>query len=265
MNLFSYLWHDVLRRPYKLAKTIDTGEGRTVLLIHGLATSGKTWQPLVKQIDTKKWHVIGFDLLGFGASPKPDNRRYDVNEHAQSILASLEKKYKKQPLVIIGHSMGCLIATHIATIQPRLVEQLILYEPPLFADSPEFRSHARRKRLYFALYERLLQRPNLLFRYSKLISSIAEGRALAVKSSSWLPFERSLNNTIMKQQAYRELKAIGVPTDIVYGRFDFIVTRAEVKKMLRENKCITFHLVREMHDVTARASKYIVKLLKPLY
>lgn len=94
---------------------------------------------------------------------------------------------------------------------------------------------------------------------------IAEGKAVAVDSSSWLPFERSLKNTIMKQRAYNELKAIAVPTDIIYGTFDFIVTRTEVKKMLQANKYITFHLVKEMHDVTPRAAKYIIKLLKPLY
>lgn len=261
MRILSYLRHEVLGRPYKLVKTVDNGKGKPVLLIHGLATSGATWQPLVDQIDAKQWHLIGFDLLGFGRSPKPTNRQYDVSEHAESILASLDRKYKKQKLVLVGHSMGCLVATHIAAERPGMVEHLVLYEPPLFADSPEFRSHARRKRLYFALYEQLLQRPSLLFKYSKLMARIAEGRALSVESADWLPFERSLKNTIMNQQSYDELKTITVPTDIIYGAFDFIVTRAEVKKMLRANKHITFHLVNEMHDVTKRAAKFIIKLL----
>lgn len=261
----AYFWHGLFKRPHKLTRTVNAGEGVTVLVIHGLATSGNTWEPLVRLIDKSKWHVLGFDLLGFGISPKPTDVQYTVEDHAKAILASLDSKTKRKKMIIIGHSMGCLIATHIATMRPDMVAQLILYEPPLFADSPEFRSHARRKQLYFALYEQLLLRPAILFNYSKVMAKLAEDRVLSVGKDSWLPFERSLKNTIMNQQAYSELKRISVPTDIIYGRFDFVVTRAGVKKMLQANPNVTFHLVREMHDVTDRAAQYIIRLLKPLY
>ena len=158
--------------------------------------------------------------------------------------------------------MGCLIASHLAWLYPDLVERLILYEPPLFADSPEFRSHKRRRNFYFAFYRELIQRPSILFTYSKLISRFAEGRALSVDSQSWLPFERSLKNTIMDQRAYDELKAVEVPTDIIYGKFDLVVTRSEVKDMLKANPNVKFHLVNEMHDITKKAGRYIISLLE---
>lgn len=263
--MLSYLRHTIFKRPYKLAKTIDVGEGKNIILIHGIATSSKTWQPLVKLLDKKKCRIIAYDLLGFGESPRPEDKTYDVNDHAESLLASIDRKVKRQKFIIVGHSMGCLIASHIATKYPSMVEHVILYEPPLFADSPEFRSHARRKRLYFALFEELLKRPNAVFRYSKAIAKIAESRALSVNKSSWFTFERSLKNTIMKQQAYTELKHIPVPTDIIYGKYDFLVTRKQVTDMLQSNPNITFHLVKEMHDITNRASRYIIKIMKPLY
>lgn len=265
MSLLSYIRHDVFKRPYKLAKSIDIGQGKNVLLIHGIGAKGTTWQPLVDLIDKKQWHTLAYDLLGFGNSPKPENKLYDVNDHAESLVASIDRNIKKEKLVIIGHSMGCLIASDIATRYPKMVEHLILYEPPLFADSTEFRSHARRKRLYFALYEEILKRPTAVFNYSKIISKFSEGRALSVSKQSWMPFERSLKNTIMKQQAYHELEKITVPTDIIYGKYDFMVTRNKVTKMLQSNKNITFHLVKEMHDITNRAAKYIIKIMKPLY
>lgn len=261
VNLFKKFWHDVLNRPYKLVQSIDSGKGRPVLLIHGLGTSGRTWNPLVNHADKSKWRLIGFDLLGFGTSPKPENSSYSVSEHARSILASLDRHTKKQKLVIIGHSMGCLIASHIAWLRPDIVERLILYEPPLFADSPEFRSHKRRRKLYFTLYEEAVKRPRILLSYSKVAARFAFARSLSLTEQSWLPFERSLKNTIMEQKAYDELKDIRVPTDIIYGKFDFIVTRTDVKKMLQANKFIDFHLVNEMHDVTNRSAKYIIKLL----
>lgn len=265
MYLLEKFWHKTLKRPFKLKKTINSGKGERVLLIHGLGTSGKTWQPLLKYVDRKKMHLIGYDLLGFGQSPKPEYSSYSVNEHARSIIASLDKTVKNQKIIIVGHSMGCLVASHIAWMKPEMVSRMVLYEPPLFADSPEFRSHKRRKRLYFALYEQLLQRPKILLVYSKAAArfKFSQGRALSVNSKSWIPFERSLKNTIMNQTAYDELKKLTVPADIIYGKFDFVVTRTDVRKMLEANPAITFHLVNEMHDVTARAGKYIAKLLQP--
>lgn len=265
MNILSYVWHDLLKRPYKLAKTIDYGTGKPVLLIHGVGTSGKTWIPLTKQIDQSKWHLIAYDLLGFGISPKPHNSTYDVSAHADAILASLERTHKNKKVVIIGHSMGGLIASHIATIRPDLVEHLILYEPPLFADSPEFRSHYRRKKLYFALYNEVIKRPQAIFGYNRLLARFAKSKMLTFDESTWYAFERSMRNTIMNQKAYSELRSISIPTEIIYGKFDFMVTRADVRKMLEANPCITFHLVNEMHEINVRAAKYIVKLLNPLY
>jgi pimeloyl-ACP methyl ester carboxylesterase len=254
-------WHRTLRRPHKLSKVIDSGDGHTVLLIHGLAANSHTWQPLVDVVDTSKWRLVAFDLLGFGASPKPDYVDYDVTDHARFILASLDRETKRKGIIIIGHSMGCLVASHIAWLEPRMVKHMILYEPPLFADSPEFRSHVRRRRLYFALYEELIKRPSLLMQYSKVVNRISEGRAIAVNQDTLLPFERSLKNTIMKQQAYNELKAVEVPTDIIYGKFDLIVTRSDVKNMLATNENVKFHLVNEMHDINKRAANYIKRLL----
>ena len=66
----------------------------------------------------------------------------------------------------------------------------------------------------------------------------------------------------MDQRAYDELKAVEVPTDIIYGKFDLVVTRSEVKDMLKANPNVKFHLVNEMHDITKKAGRYIISLLE---
>jgi cis-3-alkyl-4-acyloxetan-2-one decarboxylase len=261
VKIFDRYWHKTLKRPFKLQKTVKTGRGKNVLLIHGLGASGNAWQPLVDIIDKKKWRVSGYDLLGFSKSPKPSYLKYTVNDHTRSLVYSLERNLKNGKFTIIAHSMGCLVASHLAWLYPNMVERLILYEPPLFADSPEFRSHDRRRKLYFALYNQLLQKPRILFTYSKWASRYAQRWALTLDSQTWLPFERSLKNTIMNQRAYDELKMVEVPTDIIYGKFDFVITRTDVKDMLQANKNITFHLVNEMHDINPRAARYILKIL----
>lgn len=208
------------------------------------------------------YRLIAFDLLGFGRSPKPAHLRYAVHDHVSSVMASLERSVKNDKIIIIGHSMGCLIASHIATLYPEMVKRLVLYEPPLFADSPEFRSHSKRRQFYFSLYSMLIKRPHLYFRYSKLANRRRAALALQTSPDDWNAFSRSLQNTIMEQTAYDELRDITVPTDIIYGKYDFIVTRKEVKDMLKANPNIAFHLVNEMHDITPRSAHYIDLLLR---
>jgi pimeloyl-ACP methyl ester carboxylesterase len=251
-----------LGRPYRLA-AFERGKGsETVVLLHGVGASGKKWRTLAQLLDTKSWRVIVPDLLGFGKSPTPQWSDYSVQEHAKAVLKTLQKLRAGQPLTIVAHSMGCLIAAHIAASQPGLVKRLILYEPPLYADNPDFPAHMRRRQYYFALYEFIAAHPQLAVTQAQLMWRVAK-RLVGLKLSEeqWIPFERSLRNTIMQQTAWRELHHIKIPTDIIHGRFDLIVTRTDLRKIFRANKWITWHKVSDVHGISARSARYIAWLL----
>jgi pimeloyl-ACP methyl ester carboxylesterase len=262
MLLFEVLWHRTLRRPYKLATQVS-GQGRPVVLLHGLASDGRIWQPLVKRLLAGQWRVVVPDLLGFGNSPKPEWNDYTVQEHARMVLASLQRHRIKGPVVLVGHSMGCLVASHIAWRYPELVERLVLYEPPLFADDPQYKVHTQRRLRYFSFYEYLASQPHQwAFAKAHIVWRIIR-RIVGFKlnEEQWVPFERSLRNTIMAQTAYRELHDVSVPTDIIHGRFDFVVVRAEVEKMFQHNPHVALHVVTDMHGLSARSARYIEKVI----
>ncbi|HYH75278.1 MAG TPA: alpha/beta hydrolase [Candidatus Saccharimonadales bacterium] len=260
MHSIDILWHRVLRRPYTLT-TIDEGEGHPVVLLHGLAASSRLWEPLIKLLRPKR-RVLAIDLLGFGASPSPEWNDYDVEQHAKMVVATLKKRGVTKGAVLVGHSMGCLIATHIAARHPKLVDRLILYEPPLFADDPEYRSHAKRRERYFAFFAYIAAHPQWAFTQSYLMRITRRVIGLGVDKTTWVPFERSLRNTIMRQEAYDELRTIAVPTDIVHGRLDFVVIRTEVKIMFAANEHIKLHTVTDMHGLSGRSARYLARLLQ---
>lgn len=257
---FSHRW---LRRPYRLHVAIDDGAGtQTAVLLHGLASSGRVWQQLATSLVAKDFRVVAYDLLGFGSSEKPAWPNYSVEDHARNVLHSLKRSGVQFPVTIVGHSMGCLVAVHLASTHPELVKQVILYEPPLFADIPEFSSHARRRKLYFTIFERIAKNPTMMLTYARLLGRAATKIAgFALSEETWVPFERSLRNTIMGQAAYHELHALEVPADIVYGRFDIVVTQTEVKRMFADNKHITFHNVTDIHGISKKSSLYLSRLI----
>lgn len=262
MRLLDSFWHRFLRRPYRL-DYLDIGTGpQTVVLLHGLAASKEIWTDLIRHLPRDEWRVIAPDLVGFGASPKPQWSEYTVNEHARAVETLLKRLRVKGPAVVLGHSMGCLVAAHIAAVRPKLAGRVILYEPPLLGEVPEFPAHGKRSARYKTLFEYIAAHPQLAQVESRVLWRIARKLSgMNLTPEEWIPFERSLRNTILEQQAYEELKTIAVRTDIVYGRFDLVVIRRGVKEMFRPNSYITLHLVSDMHGISARSARYLAGLL----
>jgi len=52
-----------------------------------------------------------------------------------------------------------------------------------------------------------------------------------------------------------------LPTDIVYGRLDFIVIRQGVKDIFEHNQNIKLHLVTDVHGISPRSAAYVARLL----
>lgn len=254
-------WHKTVGVPYRLPVD-EYGNGQPLILLHGLGANRQKWNPLVNILDKTKWRIIAPDLFGFGDSPKPEWSEYDVQIHAKMVTATLKRKKLRKNLTIVGHSMGCLVAVHIAATNPDLVKRLVLYQPPMFADAPDFKKHLKSRQRYFAFFEYISSKPSFAYIQSKILSRISQA-ILDMQQSveAWEAFTKSLKNTIMGQTAYDELLKLQVPTDIIYGRLDFVITRAEIDALYARNPHITLHRVTETHDVTNRSAKYISKVL----
>jgi pimeloyl-ACP methyl ester carboxylesterase len=89
--------------PLRLA-VIEKGAGRPVLLLHGFAASSYTWHAIVPEL-AKTHRVIAMDLRGFGASDKPIDDRYTIEDQADAVQAFIEQQNLRD-LTIVGHSFG---------------------------------------------------------------------------------------------------------------------------------------------------------------
>jgi len=239
------------------------GRGRPVVLLHGLGASSQAWEPLVKALDLKKWRVIAPDLLGFGESPRPEWNQYTVKEQARAVRFALRRLKVKGQVTLVAHSMGCLVATQMAAVHPKLIKRLVLYQPPLFVDDPEYEAHVKRKGRYFKFFEYVATHPEFVFLQNTFfLRMLRKALGFHLTEEDWIPFSRSLRNVIMHQNTYEQLRHISMPTDIIHGRMDFVVIRTEVKNIFKNNRNIKFYMVNQKHDITPRAAKYLVDLLE---
>jgi pimeloyl-ACP methyl ester carboxylesterase len=158
--------------------------------------------------------------------------------------------------------MGSLIATHIAHEHPNLVKKLILYEPPVFASETGHKRYERRKSAYLRAFGYIASRQELVLMYSQVLGQRLKGNtAFSMDRAGWLPFERSLRNTVIHQNTYDELLTIQTPTDIVYGRKDRLVIRVGANQLFASNPNISIHTIKEIHGLTPRSAKYLRDLI----
>lgn len=99
------------------------GEGPAVLLIHGMAGSSETWQPIIPQL-ARHHTVVAPDLLGHGDSAKPRGD-YSLGALASGIR-DLLLALGHDRVTVVGHSLGGGIAMQFTYQFPERCERLVL-------------------------------------------------------------------------------------------------------------------------------------------
>ena len=105
----------------------DGGKGETILLLHGFAASGDSWNRLAGTL-TKKHRLIAPDLPGWGASTRIETESYAYPAQLQR-LDSLVRELKLDRFHLMGHSMGGFLAAAYAARFPERVITLGLLCP----------------------------------------------------------------------------------------------------------------------------------------
>jgi pimeloyl-ACP methyl ester carboxylesterase len=259
MTLGEYVRYRLLKRPFTLRRGHDSGSGPLVVLLHGIGQSHAVWQPLVSMLTKDPCRVVAFDLLGFGLSPKPDWLDYNVDDHAEAVLASIKKLRPKQPVIIVGHSMGCLIAVRLAYKRPDLVKHLVLYEMPIYEGLPSKRRYRWRLDAYHALYDQISAMQPAGKGSRRLAQAVVQKvTGQQIDAVTWQPYVKSLQNTIVKQSASTEIVRLKMPIDVIFGRRDMLVIRGKVQQIFgNEAEHISTHTIRERHRVSERASLFL--------
>jgi pimeloyl-ACP methyl ester carboxylesterase len=99
------------------------GEGDPIVLVHGMAGSSETWEPVIPRL-AETARVIAPDLLGHGSSAKPqgDYSLGALASHLRDLLVAVGI----ERATIVGHSLGGGIAMQFAYQFPERCERLVL-------------------------------------------------------------------------------------------------------------------------------------------
>lgn len=106
---------------------LQRGTGPDVLLLHGIGASFFVWRKIIPDLQ-KKYKVTALDILGFGKSDKPESFAYDLDSQC-TMISEFIKKMGIQKCIVIGSSMGGMIALRLNETQPLIFYKTILISP----------------------------------------------------------------------------------------------------------------------------------------
>jgi pimeloyl-ACP methyl ester carboxylesterase len=135
-----------LNMAYMDVRPVGTERGGTVLLLHGKNFFGAYWKDTIKVLAENGYRVVVPDQIGFGKSSKPDIH------YSFHLMAANTKKLLDglgvEKVVVIGHSMGGMLATRFALMYPQSVTHLVLEDPIGLEDYRSFVPYASLEELY---------------------------------------------------------------------------------------------------------------------
>ena len=122
----------------------------THVLLHGIGSASGSWLPLLERLQADPaWGALAWDAPGYGASTPLPMARPRAEDYGRAVWAWLDALSLRTPVVLVGHSLGALMAAAAAALAPERVRAVRLLSPARgYADGPEAEREAvRRQRL----------------------------------------------------------------------------------------------------------------------
>ena len=109
--------------PYKDGQIAfrESGDGPAIFLLHGMNGDSRSWAYLFHSLNSS-FRLIAWDAPSFGKSDVFGDEVKDFKNAAKALMQGLEV----ESAVVIGHSMGGLVALQLAADKNDFVSGLIL-------------------------------------------------------------------------------------------------------------------------------------------
>lgn len=121
------LYGQDIRMAYMDVPPQGTPNGKTVVLFHGMNFAGFYWGGPIDALRKAGFRVVVPDQIGFGRSSKPI-MPYHFQDMARN-SSLLLRHLKIDRAMIVGHSMGGMLAARFATQYPDVTERVVIYNP----------------------------------------------------------------------------------------------------------------------------------------
>lgn len=203
---------------------LEAGAGEPVVMLHGSGpgvSAMANWQHNIGAL-AQRFRVLAPDIVGFGATQRPDDVVYSLRTWTDQIWAFLDA-LGIEKTAIVGNSLGGRIALQMATDCPDRITKMVLMGAPgvgmtltdgltaLRAYEPSHDAMRDLLRNYFAVDPAMITDELVAIRYE---ASIADGAYDAYRAMFFDPRHTGSQLGITED----EVRAIATPALLVHGR-----------------------------------------------
>jgi len=215
-------------------KIASKGQGTPLVFIHGWGLNSGVWQPCIEQLQ-QHYQVITVDLPGFGINVENKAEPYTIKNIVEIIQAEIPV-----PAVIIGWSLGGLVATELAySFREKVTALITVASSPCFVEQPNWPGIKANvlKLFHQQLAEDTQKTINNFLKIQAMGSphirqDIKKIRDLVMQypMPSKVTLERSLSFLEMIDQR-QQLTEITQPSLRIYGKMDSLVPKAVINQV----------------------------------
>jgi len=261
---------------------MDRGEvrtgGETIVLLHGVPTSGWLYRKMIDQLVAKGNRVIVPDMLGFGSSESPQG--YDIytpDQHAERLLALMDHLNVKQ-WTHVFHDAGGMWTWSMLEKQPHRVQRLVIlntiilqegFHPPAILEKGAtvklamwgYRNKVTSGLMLRGLYKAGLKDPKLITDREKegYRTPLVEGKTRALHY-----FFSNVNRDLPDYGAV--IEKIKVPVTVIWGKHDeMLVWSDQDQEVIRRMnlKESDVHVLDAKHFIQEEMPDQIVNIISP--
>ncbi len=229
----------------------------TVIFLHGIGSSGGEWHDVVTKLPDNLT-IMTVDLLGFGQSAKPEWARYDAREQARSVIATLVRQRLRGKVIVVGHSLGALVAVEVAKRYPILVSSLVLCSPPFYNPDRDGKL-PNADRILQKLFSQVERNQEYFLKFASMaIKYKLVNPAFSVTEESLPSYIQTLKASIISQSAFDDVKTLKCPITVIYGSLDPLVIDRNLKEIAKENQQVTLARILVGHEIIGRFVPVVV-------
>jgi pimeloyl-ACP methyl ester carboxylesterase len=208
---------------------LEAGAGEPIVMLHGSGpgvSAMANWQYNIGAL-SQRFRVLAPDIVGFGATKRPDDIVYSLRTWTDHVWALLDA-HGIEKTAIVGNSLGGRIALQMAADRPDRITKIVLMGAPgvgmtlteglaaLRAYQPSHDAMRDLLRNYFAVDPAMITDDLVAIRYE---ASIADGAYEAYRAMFFDPRHAGSELGITED----EVRAITTPALLVHGREDKVV------------------------------------------
>lgn len=231
---------------------VDKGKGVPMVFLHGIESSSSYWKGVYEKFVTSN-RVLVIDLLGFGDSPKPRNSSYSLDEQVIWLERTLQSIGARN-CIIIGHSLGSLVAVQYGATYPKQAKKIVAFSPVLIEPN------SKPERILTRTLANINNITNPKGTYDKLLKGLGYKRLVQC-----LPMIRSV------QQGVLELNPASLNSDkklhrtIVYGTKDWFIDSQNLKKWFSGSNTELVKINKGTHNIPLLAPKLAENIIDNKY